>query len=179
MLPHSVYGYFNNGGALAYIVRIPHTEPATESGTLALPSADRTLGPAVEITTVEPERRHRRHRDARAAGRRREDAPPTFRVDVTENGEHEPVETFSGLTLTKGDRNIETVVNKESTKVKVATKIDVSQARGRPGQPARRQLRHRAGRRRRPSPCPAGRSPVPRPPARASTASSSPRTSRW
>ncbi len=32
MLPHSVYGYFNNGGALAYIVRIPHTEPADESG---------------------------------------------------------------------------------------------------------------------------------------------------
>ncbi len=54
MLPHAVYGYFNNGGSLAYIVRIPHTEPASESGTLALPSADRTLGPAVEFTTVEP-----------------------------------------------------------------------------------------------------------------------------
>ena len=47
MLPHSVYGYFNNGGALAYIVRIPHTEPASEPGTLALPSGDRALGPAV------------------------------------------------------------------------------------------------------------------------------------
>src|SRR5262247_1346822 len=34
MLPHAVYGYFNNGGSLAYIVRIPHTEPAAESGTL-------------------------------------------------------------------------------------------------------------------------------------------------
>ena len=54
MLPHAVYGYFNNGGSLAYIVRVPHTEPATESGTLALPSGDRTLGPAVEFTTVEP-----------------------------------------------------------------------------------------------------------------------------
>ena len=54
MLPHSVYGYFNNGGALAYIVRIPHTEPSTEPGMLALPAADRALGPAVEFTTVEP-----------------------------------------------------------------------------------------------------------------------------
>ena len=54
MLPHSVYGYFNNGGSLAYIVRIPHTEPSTEPGVLALPAADRTLGPAVEVTTIEP-----------------------------------------------------------------------------------------------------------------------------
>src|SRR5688500_6119503 len=54
MLPHSVYGYFNNGGSIAYIVRVPNTVPATEPGTLALPAADRTLGPAVEFTTVEP-----------------------------------------------------------------------------------------------------------------------------
>ena len=37
MLPISVYGYFNNGGAMAYIVRIPHTEPSQEPGLLELP----------------------------------------------------------------------------------------------------------------------------------------------
>src|SRR3954468_19494142 len=87
VLPHAVYGYFNNGGALAYIVRIPHTEPATESGTLALPSGDRALGPAVEFTTVEP------NADITVtvtpeppgddAG---DDAPPTFRADVHATG---------------------------------------------------------------------------------------------
>ena len=126
MLPHAVYGYFNNGGALAYIVRIPHTEPSSEPGMLALPSADRTLGPAVEITTVEP------NSDITVTvtpepPADEEGAAPTFRVDVTEGGSSEPVESFPGLTLTKGDRNIETVVNKESSKVKVATKIDTSQ----------------------------------------------------
>jgi phage tail sheath protein FI len=49
---------------------------------------------------------------------------PTFRVDIAESGE--TVESFPGLTLTPGDRNIETVVNEESTRVKVATKIDTS-----------------------------------------------------
>ena len=92
---------------------------------LALPSADRSLGPAVEITTVEP------NADIAVTVTPEPPAddarpPPTFRVDVTENGGSEPVESFPGLTLTKGDRNIETVVNKESTKVKVATKIDTS-----------------------------------------------------
>lgn len=127
MLPHAVYGYFNNGGSMAYIVRIPHTEPAGEPGTLALPAADRSLGPAVEFTTVEP--------DADIAvtvtpeppaDDAPDDAPPTFRLDITENGQPDPVESFPGLTLVKGDRNIETVVNKESTKIKVATKVDVS-----------------------------------------------------
>ncbi|MET0146131.1 MAG: phage tail sheath subtilisin-like domain-containing protein [Ilumatobacteraceae bacterium] len=122
MLPHSVYGYFNNGGALAYIVRIPHTEPAAESGTLALPSGDRSLGPAVEFTTVEPNADIAVTVTPEPPAEDAPDAPPTFRVDVTENGSNEPVESFPGLTLS----DVEKVVNKDSTKVKVATKIDVS-----------------------------------------------------
>src|SRR4051794_19116275 len=125
MLPHSVYGYFNNGGSLAYIVRIPNSAPATESGTKALPSADRSLGPAIEVTTVEPNAPISlavTPEDAPADAA--EDAPPTFRIDVVEGGKI--VETFSNLTLAPGDRQAETVVNAESTKVKVATKIDTT-----------------------------------------------------
>jgi phage tail sheath protein FI len=132
MLPHSVYGYFNNGGSLAYIVRIPNSTPATESGTLALPAGDKNLGTAVEFTTVEA------NADivvsiapepppvAKEGDKTAPSTAPTFRLDVTENGEEKPVETFSGLTLTKGDRNVETIVNKESTKIKVETKLDIS-----------------------------------------------------
>lgn len=124
MLPHSVYGYFNNGGSLAYIVRVPHTAPAEEPGTLALPAGDRTLGPAVEFTTVEPNApialQVTPEPPAADAG---EDDAPTFRLDVLEGGK--AVESFEGLTLTPGDRNIDTVVNGESTKVKVETKIDL------------------------------------------------------
>ncbi len=123
MLAHSVYGYFLNGGSMAYIVRIPHTAPAEEPGVLALPSADRTLGPAVEFTTVEP------NADVSVAITPEppaedgdEEGPPQFRVDVVENGK--PVESFPGVTLAAGKRNVETVVNAESSRVKVATKID-------------------------------------------------------
>ena len=123
MLPHSVYGYFNNGGSLAYIVRIPNSTPATESGTRALPSADRSLGPALEVTTVEPNAAIALSVTPEApADDAKETDPPTFTIDVVENGK--VVESFPNLTLAKGTRQAETVVNKESTKVKIATKID-------------------------------------------------------
>src|SRR5690606_24253367 len=83
MLPHSVYGYFNNGGSLAYIVRIPHTTPSDQPGQLALTSGDRALGPAVEFTTVEPNAdvtvTVSPEPPADDAG---DDAPPTFEVVV-------------------------------------------------------------------------------------------------
>src|SRR4051812_5436727 len=55
VLPHSVYGYFNNGGTIAYIVRIPNNAPAGEPAQLALPAADRALGTPLTVTTVEPD----------------------------------------------------------------------------------------------------------------------------
>lgn len=110
MLPHSVYGWFNNGGGSCYIVRIPHTVPASEPSTLALPAADRALGSPIEIVTKEPtsdlvvEIR---------AGEEPEDGQlPTFDLTVFEKGE--PIETFAGVTLGSGAQNIATVVNKES-----------------------------------------------------------------
>ncbi|MFT4865640.1 MAG: phage tail sheath protein FI [Ilumatobacter sp.] len=122
MLPLSVYGYFNNGGALAYIVRIPHTVPSEEPGQLALTSGDRALGPAVEFTsvgaagnitvTVQPEP---------AADDAADDAPPTFEVIIAD-GADEP-ETYSGVTL----GGISGTINGTSTKVKVETKIDIDQ----------------------------------------------------
>ena len=121
MLAHSVYGFFNNGGSMAYIVRIPHTAPATEPGQLALNTGDRALGPAVEFTTVEPNADVTvtvlaEPADPEAA----EDAPPTYEVIVSEP--HSEPEHFSGVTL----GSISTALG-TSTKVKVETKIDVDQ----------------------------------------------------
>jgi phage tail sheath protein FI len=122
MLPLSVYGYFNNGGSMAYIVRIQNTTPSEDSGQLALTSGDRSLGPAVEFTTIgagsnvkvevspEPE-----------AADAEDDAPPTFEVTITDSA-GEP-ETYSGVTL----GGISDTLNGTSTKVTVETKIDVDQ----------------------------------------------------
>src|SRR5689334_17448723 len=49
VLPLSVYGYFANGGSIAYICRIPNTEPAGKPSMLALPAADRSLGEPLKI----------------------------------------------------------------------------------------------------------------------------------
>src|SRR5690606_18574501 len=120
MLPHSVYGYFNNGGALAYIVRVPNAEPSGQPAQRALPAADRALGQPIEITSVEPDA------DltvAVAPGPEPEDGgEPSFNRSVLERGE--VVESYEGLTLGKGDTNAETVVNAASERVKVAVKLE-------------------------------------------------------
>src|SRR5207302_10011739 len=41
MLPHAVYGYFNNGGGLCYIVRIPHEKAEGDRPALARPSGEK------------------------------------------------------------------------------------------------------------------------------------------
>lgn len=121
MLAHSVYGYFNNGGALAYIVRIPHTEPSTEPGQLALTSGDRSLGPAVEFTTIDADADVTVTVVPEPEVDGGDDAAPTFEVIVSDrNGEPE---TFSGVTL----GGLADTINGTSTKVKVATKIDIDQ----------------------------------------------------
>jgi hypothetical protein len=121
MLPLSVYGYFNNGGAIAYIVRIPNSAPAGEPAQLALPAADRALGAPLQVTSVEP--------DANISiviepsdTEDDTDGPAPFKLTVVENGT--PVETFDNVGFGAGDRNVEKVVNAESKKVKVKVDLD-------------------------------------------------------
>ena len=120
LLPHSVYGYFNNGGSVAYIVRVPHTAPSGKPAQLALPAVDKALGAPIEVTTqkndadlsvsVEP--------GPEPDG---DNPAQTFNLSVLEGGK--VVETFTGLTLGKGDKAVDKVVNAESKYVKVATKL--------------------------------------------------------
>jgi len=125
MLPHSVYGYFNNGGGLCYIVRIPHEKSAGDRPVLALPSAEKADKPALELTATVDD-------DVEViiqpgvAGAEGGEAP-TFDLTVLHNGREE--ELFTGLTLTKGPRFAEAVVAEQSRliglKVKTAEKAAV------------------------------------------------------
>jgi uncharacterized protein len=121
MLPISVYGYFANGGAIAYVVRVPNTEPAGEPAALALPASDRALGLPVGITSVEPDADLAVAVTTDDAGDSEEEGPATFTLTVLEGGE--PVESFSGLSFDKGDSNVATKVNATSTKIKVDLNI--------------------------------------------------------
>ena len=71
--------------------RVPNTVPSSEPGTLALPAGDRTLGPAVEFSTVEPNANIAVSVTPEPpADDAAEDEKPTFRLDVVENVPEEP-----------------------------------------------------------------------------------------
>lgn len=123
VLPLSVYGYFQNGGAIAYIVRIPNTAPAGEPSQLALPSADRALGTPMTVTSVEPDANLTVVIEPSDTGDDTEgDEPRPFTFMVREGGS--VVESYPDVTITPGASNVATVVNATSTRVRV--KIDLA-----------------------------------------------------
>lgn len=120
VLPLSVYGFFQNGGTLAYIVRVPNSEPSGEAATLALPAADRALGLPVRVESVEPDA----NIDVVVETVDPEpdhEGPAAFTIRIVEDGEE--VESFPDLTL-GGERDAAAVINKTSTKVKVEVSLD-------------------------------------------------------
>src|SRR5581483_4937317 len=111
VLPHAVYGYFNNGGGLCYIVRVAHEEPTGARPPLALPAAEKADKPALELTaTVDDDIEVVIQPGVAPADEGVEG--PVFDITILHNGLQE--ETFSGLTLTKGPRFAETVVAERS-----------------------------------------------------------------
>jgi len=122
VLPLSVYGYFANGGSMAYICRIPNTEPAGEPARAALPASDRALGLPVAVTSIEPDAEIVIQVSNDDLGDADDDAPATFTIDVVEGGAI--VESFSGLSFDKGDSNVATKVNATSTRIKIDLALD-------------------------------------------------------
>jgi phage tail sheath protein FI len=122
VLPMSVYGYFANGGSIAYICRIPNTDPSGEPSRLALPAADRSLGTPLQIESVDPDANITIDISTDDGGADAPDGPSPFTLTVLLDGA--PVETFENLDFGAGDRNVKTVVNKTSTKIKVEVALD-------------------------------------------------------
>jgi hypothetical protein len=121
MLPIAVRGYFDNGGSIAYIVRIPNTTPSGQPSQLALPAADNALGTPLQITSVAPDANITVVID-NAEGDPSQAGPNPFNLSVLDGGQ--PVESFDNLTITPGDRYVETIVNAGSTRVKVKLNLD-------------------------------------------------------
>lgn len=111
MLPHAVYGYFNNGGGGCYIVRIPNRTLAGPGPTRELPGTDDQSKPALQVAAKVDD-------DALEV-----DIVPSVSGDesftlIVRSGD-QVVETFSDLTLAKGDRTVDKVVTAESRLVTV------------------------------------------------------------
>ncbi|MDQ3735381.1 MAG: phage tail sheath subtilisin-like domain-containing protein [Actinomycetota bacterium] len=120
MLPHSVYGYFANGGGSCYIVRIPHAGDGDTSPRLALPSATKDELETLRVRALEgagPYEVVIEPADASSSEGGGGGAAGTFTLKVRTGGRD--VETFPDLTFARGARNVETVVNRESTMIRV------------------------------------------------------------
>jgi len=120
VLPLSVYGFFLNGGSLAYVVRIPNVQPAGEPARLALPAVDRALGLPVAVESIEPDA------NISVAVETVEpdedvDGPSAFTIRILEGDE--VVESYEDLTI-GGATDAATVINKTSTRVKVEVTLE-------------------------------------------------------
>ncbi len=118
LLPHSVYGFFNNGGGNAYIVRIPHRKMPQA----ALPASDDEIEEpaALEFTAFGT--------GAAAKGikidvTKSEEGEKTFNVYVKREGEPDdkPLEAFEDLTLAEGGHNVVSRINGVSQHVTVGS----------------------------------------------------------
>ena len=117
-LAHAVYGYFQNGGGVAYVVRVggasgngsgnghagaplalPHAElpAAAGEGRPALAISARTADAGDITVEIQPAS---------------EEGEDTFKLIVKQNGN--PVETFDNVTTRRGPNNVATVVRQQS-----------------------------------------------------------------
>ncbi len=121
-LAHSVYGFFQNGGGLCWVVRVASGDGDAPRPTAALPSSTDAGIEAYRATAlpgvagpVSVEVIQEPSKDAGGGGEEGEEAPPpeepTFKIVVTAGSEREEHE---GLTLKKGRSHIATKVNSAS-----------------------------------------------------------------
>jgi hypothetical protein len=132
-LAHSVYGYFNNGGGRAYIVRLAAKEGTEEAATppamAALPARAGSPGDTLRISGKSTP-----DEDAGIVVEISDATPPeggepapddTFKLTVRKGGTEE---VFDNVTLRRGRgaRNVETVVNDPQTGSNLITIADLS-----------------------------------------------------
>src|SRR6266542_3216554 len=116
-LPHTVKGFFENGGGICYIVRIP-----TEGGNGRLPQRALPAAGRHEIETLVVESRHADARlDVVIEGappvEGQEQASPEFTLKVVQDGAVK--EEYGGLTIGRGQRGVDRVVNERSKLIQV------------------------------------------------------------
>src|SRR3989440_1992652 len=117
MLPHAVKGYFENGGSLCYIVRIP----SGGDGQLpqkALPSAGRKEVESLVVEGLEPDTTCEVVIEGPPPASDGQEQPSQeFTLKVVKDGTVR--EEFPGLTIGRGARGVDRVVNERSKLIRV------------------------------------------------------------
>jgi phage tail sheath protein FI len=114
-LAHSVYGFFQNGGTLCWIVRVGD-EGGRAAARAALPAAADTSVEAYRVVALEGADGDVKVELTEEPSAGDKDGDQTYKMVVSSGGEQEE---HSGLSLKKGRTNIATKVNSASKLVKV------------------------------------------------------------
>lgn len=117
-LAHAVYGYFQNGGGVAYVVRVggagAEGNGHTNGQITAVPMAELpgTSGAGLTITarSVDPDL-------TVEVAPASEEGDDTFKLVVKRSGE--PVETFDNVSTKRGPNNVATVVKQQSKLINI------------------------------------------------------------
>ena len=104
-LAHAVYGYFLNGGGIAYVVRVGGATPASD-GSAPKPIAELTSAgdeakPALTVAAKDPAQSANLTVEVQGAS---EGGDDTFKLLVKRGGE--VVETFDNVTTRRGPQNV-------------------------------------------------------------------------
>ncbi|ALG11452.1 phage tail sheath family protein [Kibdelosporangium phytohabitans] len=118
LLPHSVKGFFENGGGIAYIVRIPSANGQGKAQR-ALPASGRQEIETLNVEAIDP---------AATYDVVIEPAPPAdgeqssqeFTLKVVDNGQVR--EEFGGVHLGRGPKSAEKTINERSKLIRVEVK---------------------------------------------------------
>jgi phage tail sheath protein FI len=138
-LAHAVYGYFQNGGGTAYVVRVGGEGNSAGNGGNGQVAAL----PAAELPAAGTDSKHGLTISARSADSgdltvevqpATEQADDAFRLVVKQGGQ--AVETFDNVTVKRGANNVATVVRQQSKLITVEETKGKSLTLPRPGEVA-------------------------------------------
>ena len=120
-LAHSVFGYFANGGNIAYIVRVGD-DASKNNAQAALPAAGegdkKGEGEAFRVVALDPGLGGN-ELEVEIANATHGSPDDTFKIVVKKNDEPDPVEVFDDLTLKSGVQNAVKVVNALSNTIQL------------------------------------------------------------
>jgi phage tail sheath protein FI len=114
-LAHSVYGYFQNGGSLCWIVRVGK-EDASSAPRAALPAANDKSLEALSVVALEGAKEPVKVEITEEPLAEGKDGEPTYKVVVTSGA---VTEEYEGVTLKKGRTSLATKVNAASKLIKI------------------------------------------------------------
>jgi Bacteriophage tail sheath protein len=114
-LAQSVYGYFNNGGGAAYVVRIGQ-DGGTPAARAELTSASEPALGAYRISALEAGPGGNEITVEVTATTPEGSDDETFKLDIKRNGTSE---SFDGLTTKRGKQNVVTIVNEQSKLIQI------------------------------------------------------------